>query len=124
MQLWAEAGYVWTRGAWSVATAAGPALEPLAIRPAVREPSGARRPSVPLVGLSASVGPRWRAWGPARGPALWIAFDLEVSASAEARREVGVLLVRDAATNVPLLRAGGLELVPTLSLELRSGLNP
>ncbi len=122
VQLWAQAGYAWTRGPWSVVAAGGPTVEPLSIRPAVREPSGTRRPSVPLVGLSASAGPRWRAWGRPQGPTLWVAFDLEMSVSAEARRDMGVLLVRDASTETPLLRAGGVELVPTLSLELRTGL--
>ncbi len=119
VRVWARAGYVWTRRRWSVEAAGGPTVEPLWTSAVVRAPNGARRSSVPLVGLAASAGPRWRTWGRPGGVSLWVALEVELSGSAEARRDLGVLLVRDSATDRALLRAGGLEVTPTLSLELR-----
>lgn len=119
VRVWARAGYVWTGGRWSAMAAGGPFVEPLWIRPDVREVGGSERTPVPLVGLAATAGPRLKLWARDDGPSLWMTLDLEAAGSGEARRDMGVLQVRTADTGDALLRAGGVELTPMVGVELR-----
>lgn len=119
VQVWLQLGYARSFGRWSVVTSAGPLVEPVWFDDTVRETNGRRRRGVPLVGFAAAAGPRWKVWERSDGMSLWLAADLDASASVEARRPMGVVLVRDAESGQPLLRAGGVELAPTLGVEVR-----
>ncbi len=120
LRLWPRAGYAFApaRG-WSLQIVAGPFVEPLWLSAPVRAPAGGVRSGAPLLGGAVAAGPAVRVWQRPRGPSIWVGLDLEVSGSAEIQRSPGVLIVRDAAGEGVVARAGGVELAGMLGVQLR-----
>lgn len=111
VRLSAIAGYAWQRERFELAGALGPTVELLRIGAALVQPSGGRRPSVPLLGGRLLARPSYAVLvRPAAQ--LRLALQAEVAAAFEARSPAGAVQIFRTTPEgqEPIARAGGVEL--------------
>lgn len=110
VRLSAVAGYAWQRERFELAGAIGPTVELLRIGVTLVQPSGGRRPSVPLLGGRLLARPSYAVLVRAKAQ-LRLALQAEVAAAFEARSPAGALQIfRPTPEGQPIARAGGMEL--------------